>query len=66
MTTQQQNLTKRDIIRSFDSLPEDATVEDFIEHLSFLTAVEQGLEDLRAGRAIPHEEMVERVKQWLK
>lgn len=66
MATKQENLTKRDIITSFETLPEDATVEDFMEHLNFLVAVEQGVADLKAGRVIPHEELVERVKQWLK
>ena len=66
MDTKQGTLTKRDIIQSFQTLPEDATVEDFIEHLSFLAAVEEGLADLEAGRVISHEELVERVKQWLK
>ncbi len=66
MATKQESLTKRDIIKSFETLPEDATVEDFIEHLSFLAAAEEGLADLDAGRVISHEELVERVKQWLK
>jgi len=66
MTTEQENLTKRDIMKSFETLPENATVEDFIEQLNFLVAVEQGLADLEAGRVISHEELVERVKQWLK
>ena len=66
MATREGALTKRDIIQSFQTLPEDATIEDFIEHLSFLAAVEEGLADLEAGRVISHEELVERVKQWLR
>lgn len=66
MATKQQNMTKRDIMESLDRLPEDATIDDFIEHLTFLVAVEQGLADIDAGRVISHEELVERIKQWLK
>ena len=66
MATRQSSLTKREIMTSLEALPEDATVEDFIEHLNFLAAVEEGLADLEAGRTISHEDMVERVEQWLK
>lgn len=66
MATRKTSLTKREIMTSFEVLPEEATVEDFIEHLNFLVAVEEGLADLEEGRAISHEEMVERVKQWLR
>ncbi len=66
MSTRQESLTKREILKSFATLPEDASVEDFIEHLNFLAAVDQGLADLEAGRVISHDELVEHAKQWLK
>jgi len=66
MATKQQNMTKREIMESLDKLPEDATIDDFIEQLCFMIAVEHGLADLEAGRVISHDELVERVKQWLK
>jgi predicted transcriptional regulator len=66
MTLQQDSMTKREIMKSLKALPEDATIEDFLEHLGLLIAVEEGLADLEAERVISHEDMVERVKQWLK
>ncbi|MEO8458203.1 MAG: hypothetical protein ABI559_10360 [Chloroflexota bacterium] len=65
MAIQPESLTKRKIMESLATLPENATVEDFQERLTLLTAVAEGLEDIEAGRVIPHEEMVKRVKQWL-
>ncbi len=66
MALEQESLRKRKIIESLENLPEEATVEDFIEHLSFLIAVEDGIADIEAGRTITQEELVERVKTWLK
>jgi len=66
VTIQHESLSKEEIMRSLATLPEDATVEDFQERLALLTAVAEGLADIEAGRVISHDEMVKRVKQWLK
>jgi hypothetical protein len=64
MATEQRKLTKTQLVSSFDSLPDDATVEDFIEHLAFILGVEQGIADLDAGRSISHAELLDRIKHW--
>lgn len=63
MTTEQKRLTKEQLISSFDQLPEDATVEDFIDHFAFILGVEQGMADIAAGRTITHNELLERMKR---
>jgi predicted transcriptional regulator len=40
-----------------DQLPPDATLEDAIERLVFLTKVERGLAQADAGQAISHEDV---------
>jgi glycosyltransferase involved in cell wall biosynthesis len=55
-----------DIMKSLDRLAEDATIDDFIEQLCFMVAVEHGLAQADAGEMVSHEEVVELVKQWLK
>ena len=40
-----------------DQLPPDATLEDAIERLVFLSKVERGLTEAEAGRVIPHEDV---------
>ena len=37
-------------------MPPDATVDDAIERLVFLAKIEAGLNELDAGKGIPHEE----------
>jgi len=64
MATEQKKLTKADLIRSLDRLPEGATVEDFADHLAYLLGIERGLADADAGRTISHEELLERIASW--
>ena len=48
----------RDRIReAIEQLPPDATFDDAIEKLVFLAKVEEGLEQLDAGKAVPHAEV---------
>lgn len=59
MTTEEMTI---DTIRQ---LPDSATWEDIQERLRFLAAIDKGLEDVRAGRVIPREEVMKRLEQWL-
>ena len=47
---------KADIVRVIQDLPEDATVEDAMERLYFLSKVERGLEQ-SDGETTSHEEI---------
>lgn len=47
-------------------LAEDATLEEAIDYLLYLQGIEEGLEDERSGRMVPHEEIVEMIKSWAK
>ena len=64
MATDQKKLTKDQLMSSFDELPDDATVEDFIDHLAFILGVEEGVADIAAGRTITHAELLEEIKSW--
>src|SRR3990172_3650313 len=64
MATEQKKLRKAELIRSLKELPESATVEDFAEHLARILGIEQGIADVEAGRTIPHEELLERIRSW--
>ncbi|HET6569245.1 MAG TPA: hypothetical protein VFG50_14855 [Rhodothermales bacterium] len=55
-------ITKGQIMKAVADLPEDATVEDAIERLLFLSKIEQGLEQARRGETIPHEEVQRRIE----
>ena len=48
---------KQRVIEAVTKLPEDATVEEAMERLYFLAKVDRGLDDVKAGRTVPHEEI---------
>jgi predicted transcriptional regulator len=50
--------TTRERIREVaDRLPPDATIEDAIERLVFLTKIDRGLAEANAGRLMDHDEV---------
>ena len=53
--------TKEVILETLQQLPPDATVEDAMERLYFLSRLERGLEASEAGDLIPHEEVKKRL-----
>jgi predicted transcriptional regulator len=54
--------TKERILEAVRSLPADATADDAIERIVFVTKVEEGLMQLDAGEGIPHEEVKRRFR----
>ena len=51
---------KQMALRALEQLPDDATLDDAMERLYFLTKVERGLADADAGRVVSHEEVLAR------
>ena len=51
---------KEGILEAVRQLPDDATVEDVIERLRFLSRVQRGLEQSEAGTLIDHAEVKRR------
>jgi predicted transcriptional regulator len=47
-------------------LPDDASFEDAMERLLFLSKVERGLQQADVGQTIPHEKIRQKMKRWLK
>ena len=48
------------------SQPDDSSYDEILKELAFARMVERGLEDSRAGRTIPNEEMADRIQAWQK
>ena len=49
---------KQKILQAVERLPDDATLEDAIERLCFLSKVEEGLRQSSAGETVPHQDAV--------
>jgi predicted transcriptional regulator len=56
---------KETAIDTIRQLPDTATWEDIQERIRFLAAIDEGLEAVKAGRVIPHEEVKKSLEKWL-
>ena len=57
---------KEDIITMIQQMPDDASIADIMAELYFRQKVDKGLRELDEGKGIPHEEVKERMKKWLR
>ncbi len=59
-------MIRRDLaLQSIGDLPESATWTDIEERVRFLAGIDRGLEDIKAGRVIPHEDVKASLEKWL-
>lgn len=54
------------LIKAIEAQPDDSTAEEIVRELILHQMVLEGLEDIRDGKVISHEEMGERIKSWQK
>lgn len=59
-------LTKTQIKISLDSLPENVTIEEIIEHLIFFEKVNKRLDDSANGRINTVEETRLKLNKWIR
>lgn len=59
-------MTSKDMaIRTIQKLPDSATWEDIGERIRFLSGIDKGLADIKAGKVVAHEDVKESLKRWL-
>jgi predicted transcriptional regulator len=56
---------KEQVRQILANLPEDASLEDIQYHLFVRQKIQQGLDDIDAGRTISHAEAQRRLAKWL-
>lgn len=52
------------MIETLRRQPEDSSYEELLKELAFARMVERGLEDVRQGRTISNEEMLNKIDSW--
>jgi predicted transcriptional regulator len=58
-------MTSEDLaIKTIQELPDSATWADIEEPARFLAAIDRGLEDIWAGRVVPHDKVRESLRKW--
>jgi hypothetical protein len=56
---------KRDkALETVNEFPVEFDLEELIERLVFVEKVEKGLEQLKEGKTVPHEQVKEMTKKW--
>lgn len=53
-------------IKTIQELPDSATWEDIEERVCLLAAIEKGLDDIKAGRVVPHHEVKGSIQEWVR
>lgn len=56
---------KEEILEALESLPDDTSIEEAIERLQLLAAIERATRQIEAGEGISHEQAKERLAKWL-
>ncbi len=59
-------MTKQDVLTVVESLPEDISLQDVIQELTFRAKVEERIADLDKGDTASHEEALARLHRWRK
>jgi predicted transcriptional regulator len=52
------------VIHALKKLPEETSIEEILEEIEILAAIQQGEDAADAGRVIPHEEVKNIVASW--
>jgi len=59
-------LTKENIKKSIDALPDNFSIEDLFEEIIILDKIEKGLKDVEEGRIYTTTEAKKKLEKWLK
>ena len=56
---------KATVLQAIHRLPDDADYHAIAEEVAFLTALEQGDQDIQAGRVVSNEDARKKLEPWI-
>lgn len=59
-------LTREKVIQSMNELPPEFSLDELVERLVLIQKIERGLQQVKEGKSISHEEVQKRVEAWRK
>lgn len=59
-----ETVIKEEVIQLIEKMPDDCTVEDILYELYLKQKVDKGLQDIREGRVVEHEDVKQRMSKW--
>jgi predicted transcriptional regulator len=60
----QTHSAKQDAISAIERLPDDAPLDEIVYRLYVLNKIQQGLQDIDAGRTVTSEELAREIEAW--
>ena len=66
MATKEPKLSKREVLRTLKSMPDEFVAEDLIERIVLMEKIARGLADSAAGRVLTGKQMDEEIRRWSK
>jgi predicted transcriptional regulator len=57
---------KERVLQLVESLPDEISLEDIQYHVYVLQKIERGQQAIDKGEAIPHEEVMREIAEWLR
>ena len=57
-------ITKEQALKTIQDLPAQFEIDELIEKLQFIQAVEEGIQDIRNGNTVTQDEVEAMVKSW--
>jgi len=58
-------IKKSSILKVLESMPERVSIDELMEKLILVEKVDRGLEQIRRGETLTHEEVKSRFSRWL-
>jgi predicted transcriptional regulator len=60
----QTHSAKQEAIEAIERLPDNAPLDEIVYRLYALNKIQQGLQDIDAGRIIPADQLAREIEQW--
>lgn len=55
---------KQFVLETVERLDDELTLSQILEEIAIQSSIRKGLEDVNAGRVVPHEEVKRRMASW--
>ena len=66
MSKRNELLDKKKVLKSIRSMPDKFSVDDIVDRMMLLNAIEEGMADVKAGRTMTLAEAKKHFVKWLK
>jgi hypothetical protein len=59
-------LTKKQVLKSIEEMPEEFPLDEVIERLMLLHKVQRGSQEIKEGKGLTTEEAKQKLQKWLR